>query len=142
MLEDFKVPVRLRLSALWAALMFCYVYGDYFGLYRPGQLEGMLRGGGPIGPVSQGTLLAVSILMVIPSLMVFLPLLLPPRSNRWINIVLALLYAVIVGLTMPGSWVYYLFFSAVEIVLNLLIVWQAWSWPRSQLSPAARLQPN
>jgi hypothetical protein len=44
MLEDAKVPIRLKLSALWAALMFCYVYGDYFGLYRPGQLQGMLRG--------------------------------------------------------------------------------------------------
>jgi hypothetical protein len=51
--------------------MFCYVYGDYFGLYHPGQLQGMLHGDGPIGPTSQGTLVAVSILMAIPSLMVF-----------------------------------------------------------------------
>jgi Family of unknown function (DUF6326) len=134
MLEDVKVPVRLKLSALWAALMFCYVYGDYFGLYRPGQLQGMLQGDGPIGPTSQGTLLAVSILMAIPSLMVFLPIVLPPTFNRWTNIVLALLYAVIVGLTMPGSWAFYLFFSAVEIGLSLLIVWYAWSWPRVKLN--------
>lgn len=130
MLEDVKVPVRLKLSALWAALMFCYVYGDYFGLYRPGQLQGMLHGDGPIGPTSQGTLVAVSILMAIPSLMVFVPIVLPPAFNRWANIVLALLYAVIVGLTMPGSWAFYLFFSTVEIGLSLLIVWYAWSWPR------------
>jgi Family of unknown function (DUF6326) len=129
MLEDIKVPIRLKLSALWAALMFCYVYGDYFGLYRPGQLQGMLQGDGPIGPTSQGTLVAVSILMAIPSLMVFLPIVLPPTFNRWTNIVLALLYAVIVGLTMPGSWAFYLFFSAVEIGLSLLIVWHAWRWP-------------
>ena len=112
------------------ALMFCYVYGDYFGLYRPGQLQGMLQGDGPIGPTSQGTLVAVSILMAIPSLMVFLPIVLPPTFNRWTNIVLALLYAIVVGLTMPGSWAFYLFFSAVEIGLSLLIVWHAWSWPR------------
>lgn len=130
MLEDIKVPVRLKLSALWAALMFCYVYGDYFGLYRPGQLQDMLRGGGPIGPSSQGTLVGVSILMAIPSLMVFLPIVLPPTFNRWANITLALIYAVIVGLTMPGSWAFYLFFSVVEIGLSLLIVWYAWSWPR------------
>ena len=130
MLEDVKVPVRLKLSALWAALMFCYVYGDYFGLYRPGQLQDMLQGGGPIGPTSQGTLVGVSILMAIPSLMVFLPIVLPPTFNRWTNIALALVYAVIVGLTMPGSWAFYLLFSAVEIGLSLLIVWHAWSWPR------------
>ena len=130
MLEDAKVPVRSKFSALWAALMFCYVYGDYFGLYRPRQLQGMLQGDGPIGPTSQATLLAVSILMAIPSLMGFLPIVLPPTFNRWTNIVLALLYAVIVGLTLPGSWEFYLFFSALEIGLSLLIVWYAWSWPR------------
>jgi hypothetical protein len=64
--------------------------------------------------------------------MVFLSLVFPPRLDRWTNIVLALLYAVIVGLTMPGSWAFYLFFSVIEIVLSLLIVWQAWSWPRDR----------
>jgi hypothetical protein len=38
MLDDLKVHVRLKLSSLWAALMFCYLYGDYFGLYVPGKL--------------------------------------------------------------------------------------------------------
>jgi hypothetical protein len=130
MFEDVKVPTRLKLSALWAALMFCYVYGDYFGLYQPGKLQGMLQGDGPLGPTSQGTLVAVSILMAIPSLMVFLPIVLPAALNRWANMVLALFYAGIVGLTMPGSWAFYLFLSAIEIVLSLLIVWQAWRWPR------------
>jgi hypothetical protein len=36
--------VKLKLSLLWAALMFFYIYGDYFGLYVPGQLKGMLEG--------------------------------------------------------------------------------------------------
>jgi hypothetical protein len=91
----------------------------------------MLRGDGPIGPTSQGTLVAVSILMAIPSLMVFFAMVLPPVFNRWTNIVLALLYAAIVVLTMPGSWAFYLFFSTVEIVLSLVIVWYAWKWPRA-----------
>jgi len=81
MFEDVKVPTRLKLSALWAALMFCYVYGDYFGLYQPGKLQSMLQGDGPLGPTSQGTLVALSILMAIPSLMVFLPIMLPARST-------------------------------------------------------------
>jgi hypothetical protein len=29
-LEDVRVPVKLRLSALGAALMFLYAYGDVF----------------------------------------------------------------------------------------------------------------
>jgi hypothetical protein len=135
MLEDIKVPVRLKLSALWTALMFCYVYGDYFGLYPPGQLKGMLEGNGPIGPTSQGSLVAVSLLMVIPSLMTFLPLVLPPVLNRWLNVTLALVYAVVVALTMPGAWIFYIAFSTVEIVLSLLIAWYAWRWPKAQIPP-------
>ena len=42
-LEDIKVIVKLKLSALWASLMFCYIYGDYFGLYKPGTLQGISR---------------------------------------------------------------------------------------------------
>jgi Family of unknown function (DUF6326) len=134
MLEDIKVPVRLKLSALWTALMFCYVYGDYFGLYPPGQLKGMLEGNGPLGPTSQGSLLAVSVLMVVPSLMTFLPVVLPPALNRWLNVSLALIYTVVVALTMLGSWAFYLMFSSVEILLSLLIAWYAWRWPNARKS--------
>ena len=43
-LEDFRVPVKLKLSALWSALMFCYIYADFFGLFTPGRLADMNRG--------------------------------------------------------------------------------------------------
>jgi hypothetical protein len=29
-LVDERIPTRTKLSALWASVMFCYVYGDYF----------------------------------------------------------------------------------------------------------------
>ena len=29
-LEDIKVPVKLKLAALWASSMFLYIYVDYF----------------------------------------------------------------------------------------------------------------
>ncbi len=129
-LEDFGVHVKHKLAALWAALMFCYIYGDYFGLYVPGKLRGMLAGDGPIGAASQGTLVATSILLAIPGLMVFLCLVLPPRLNRWLNIVLALFYIVIMLLTMPGAWWFYIILGMVEIALGVLTIWYAWRWPR------------
>jgi hypothetical protein len=55
LLHDIPVHVRFKLAGLWSALMFCYIYGDYFGLYVPGKLKGMLAGEGPIGPVSEST---------------------------------------------------------------------------------------
>lgn len=129
-LDDMTVHVKAKLSALWAALMFCYVYGDYFGLYVPGKLQGMLAGQGPVGPVSQTTLVATSILLAIPGLMVFFSLVLRPGLARWLNIILGIAYAVIVLLTIPGAWNFYIVLSLVEVALSALIVWHAWAWPR------------
>lgn len=132
-LADTKIDVKLKLAAAWASLMFCYVYGDYFDLYRPGKLDSMLHGRmGPLGEVTQGVLLGTSIMMAIPALMVFLCVVMKPVVSRWTNVLLGLAYATIMVLTMlGGAWNFYLFFGAVEIALCLVIVRQAWKWPRA-----------
>jgi hypothetical protein len=130
-LVDIKLHVRFKLSALWTALMFCYIYGDYFGLYVPGKLQGMLGGKGPVGPVSESTLVGTALLLAVPGLMVFLSLLLPPRLCRWLNIGLGLFYTAIMLLTMPGAWWFYIVLGVIEVALSLLIIVMAWRWPRS-----------
>ena len=129
-LSDIRIHVRFKLSALWAALMFCYVYGDYFGLYVPGKLKGMLDGEGPVGPVSEASLVMTALLLAMPGLMVFLSLALSPRLCRWANIVLGLFYAAVILLTMPGAWWFYITLGVIEVALSLLIVVCAWRWPR------------
>ena len=131
MLSDPPLPLRVKLSALWASLTFCYLYGDYFGLYKPGKLQHMLDGAGPMGPASQSSLLFVALLLVVPGLMAFLSLALPVRLTRWLNIGLALFYAAFVAITMPGAWWFYLACSGIEIVLCAVIAWLAWRWPRA-----------
>lgn len=132
-LADTKIDVKLKLAAAWTSLIFCYVYGDYFGLYQPGKLDNMLHGRmGPLGEVTQGVLLGTSIMMAIPALMVFLCVVMKPLVSRWTNVLLGLAYAAIMVLTMlGGAWNFYLFFGVVEIALCLLIVRQAWKWPRA-----------
>ena len=44
MLSDVQVHVRFRLSALWAAVMLCYVYGDTFGFFRRDTLGAIVAG--------------------------------------------------------------------------------------------------
>jgi uncharacterized membrane protein len=130
-LEDFTVPVKLKLAALWTSLMFCYVYGDIFTLQEPGHLNRLIAGtlwNG--GPLTQGLLLSFAIGMVIPSVMVFLSLALKPIVSRWTNIVVASLVTVGPLLTVVGAWYYYVFLSVVETILTLLIIWYAWKWPR------------
>ena len=134
LLTDAPVPVRLKISALWASVLFLYSYGDYFELYVPGKLRAMLAGRMALGAVSQAELLGMAVLMAIPSLMVGLTLLLPARLNRWVNLVLGLLYTGIMLLAIQGSWSFYQFYGALEMTLTLLISWYAWSWPMQSVS--------
>ncbi len=129
-LEDIKVHVRLKLFALWCSVMFFYIYGDYFQLYQPGQLRDMVAGKTALGAVSQGVLLGMSAIMIVPSLMPFLSLVLPARVNRWVNIVAGTLYTAIMALAIRGEWHFYIFYGLIEIVLTVLVVWYAWTWPK------------
>jgi cbb3-type cytochrome oxidase subunit 3 len=127
--DDVKINVKMKLSALWVALMLLYIYADWFSLFRTGQIEEMISGRmGPF-PVTQGSLLSASILMMIPAVMVFLSLTLKPKINRWVNIILGVLYTFVNISNLIGeTWVYYIFSGVVEIVFTFLIVGYAWKW--------------
>ena len=64
-LEDFKINVKFKLSALWTAVMFCYIYGDYFSLYVPTCIAGFISGETMLD--SPLKLFAASMLMAIPA---------------------------------------------------------------------------
>jgi hypothetical protein len=126
---EAKIPVQMKISALWTSVMFCYIYGDYFWLYEPGKLREMLDGRmAPFGAVSQAVLLGTTASMVVPSLMISLSLVLKRGSNRWLNIVVGALYTLFVLVTMAGAWPFYLFLGTVDMALTSLIVWHAWTW--------------
>lgn len=132
-LADVDVPVRVKLSALWASVMLCYIYGDYLTLFVPGMMEGVLAGSMPLGSTSQVNLLAIATFVSIPAVMIFLALTLKPAVNRWTNIVLGVVYAVAVLATFfMDPWAYYLYLGIVEVVLTALIVRYAWTWPREE----------
>ncbi len=130
-LEDAKIPTRMKISALWTSVMFCYVYADYFQFYAPGKLQAMLDGRMALGAVTQGMLLGTSVLMAVPSLMVFLSLAMPATMSRWLNIAVGIFYTIVMLLILTGGgWTFYMFFAAIEIVLTSLVVWYSWRWPR------------
>lgn len=132
MLQDHPVGIRYRLAALWASLTFCYLYGDYFGLYVPGKLRMMTDGlMGPLGETTQGILIGTAAMMAIPSLMVVLSLVLRPGIARILHIVFGLAFTIIMALTMPGGWLFYQLLGVVEMALTLTIAWTAWKWPRA-----------
>ncbi len=129
-LEDSNPSVKVKLSALWASVMFCYLYADYFGLYVPGALQKMLNGRmDPLGPTTQTVLLGTSLMMAIPSVMIFLSVALRPKLNRWLNVIFGTTYTLIILITMWGWW-FYVFFGVIEVALTSLVVWNAWTWPK------------
>ncbi len=135
-MEDVKINVKMKLSALWVALMLLYIYADIFSLYRPGQIEEMISGRmGPF-PVTQGSLFVASLMMVITAVMVFLSLTLKPKVNRWANIILGVVYTLVNISNLVGeTWVFYIFSGLVEIVLTILIVGYAWKWRNPESQP-------
>lgn len=130
-LENYRAPAKVKLAALWASTMFCYIYGDYFGLYVPGTLAAMNHGSiGPLGQATAGVLTSVSLMMAVPSLMVALSLLLPARVCRWACIILGLFYTAIMAVSLPGSELFYKVLAAIEMALTLTITIVAVRWPR------------
>ncbi|RCS30107.1 hypothetical protein DEO45_08545 [Rhodanobacter denitrificans] len=131
-LEHWHAPVQLKLAALWTSVMFCYIYCDYFELYTPGKLQEMLQARlGPLGPATQGVLVGTSLMMAIPSLMIFLSAALVPRLNRGLNLVFGTLYTLLmIMLAVQADWHFYQGFATLEAALTMLAVWYAWRWPR------------
>ncbi|HUW66543.1 MAG TPA: DUF6326 family protein [Candidatus Nanoarchaeia archaeon] len=135
-LEDMKINVKIKLSALWVTVNLLYLYVDLYYNYRPGIIEKIMAGEVAFTgiEVTQAFLLVVIILMTIPSIMVFLSLILPAKANRWTNIIVGIFEIIfVIGAAIGETWAYYIFASIVEVVLLSLIVWYAWKW--SKVSP-------
>jgi hypothetical protein len=132
--EDVKINIKIKISVLWVTLMFLFIYGDILSFFEPGNIGEIMAG--KMGPfsVTQVGLLVSSILMMIPTMMVFLCLTLKAKLNRWVNIILGIFYAAVALANLIGEiWAYYITFGIVEIVFSLLIVWCAWKWPKQEV---------
>jgi Family of unknown function (DUF6326) len=117
--------VRIRLSAIWVALMLTYLLGDvlriFSGDFKAGEIGGK--------QVTQGMYLGLAALMVLPAVMVYLSLALNRPVGRWANIILAAFFFLfnLVGLPTYRS-AYDKFLIVVGLAFNVLTVWTAWKW--------------
>ena len=126
--EDFQINVKLKISALWITVMFCYVYGDYIQIYVPGILAKAMEV--KATTETQHQFFAVALLMAIPSVMIFFTLVVKPKINRWLNIILSTLYIImLIATNLTETWVFYLFLTAIEVLISVAIIWYAWNWP-------------
>ncbi len=130
-LED--INVKLKLAALWASLMFLYIYVDYFHLYMPGSIGDILAGKMFVFDITQVALLLGLALVTIPALMIFLSVALTAKVNRWTNIIVAAVYIPPTLFNLAGeAWAHMVFGAVVEVILLLLIIRYAWKWPKQE----------
>jgi hypothetical protein len=132
-LEDLKINVKIKLSALWITLMFCYSYADVLGFYSPGNLAEILTG--EIGgvPLTQEMLFVMAIMMALPILMVILSLLVIPKVNRLLNIIIGIFQIVVLLATFLNIiTLYYVVLASIEFVCLVLIIWFAFKWPKQE----------
>jgi hypothetical protein len=132
MLENPKVNIKIKLAALWTAVTFCYLYGDYFDLYTPGKVESLISGDGVLD--SPMSLFIASLVMAFPPLMVAVSVFLKPKLNRLLNIIVGIIFTlmmVLIAVTSLTPWfTFYVFLAILEAILTSIIVWKAWTWPK------------
>lgn len=133
-LKDATIDIKIKLAALWTSVTLCYLYGDYFELYVPQKVQGLISGDNMLD--SPMKLLLAAVLLAIPAAMVFLSVLLKAGVSRWLNIVFGLFFTAIMLLIAAVSlspWkAFYVFLALVESIITIIIVWQAWHWPREK----------
>jgi Family of unknown function (DUF6326) len=127
--EPFHVNVRIKISALWTAMLFVFAYVDIFGFFRADVRADVEAGVVSGFTVNQTFLVATTLYIAIPSLLVFGTLVLRPRINRIVNIVLSIVYALTIIGGAVGEWTYYLLGSAIEVALLSAIFHYARTWP-------------
>lgn len=118
--------MKIKLSTLWIFVLFNMVFADIIGFMNPGALETIIEGEVGI-EITQKLLLVFSIMLEIPIAMVFLSRILEYRSNRWANILAAILTILFV-IGGGDTYLSYIFFASIEVVTMLFIIWLAWNW--------------
>ncbi len=137
--RDSWINPRFKIAALWASMMFVFAYVDLFSMYRADMRADIEAGKMFVFTIGQGFLFGVTLYIALPSLMVFLSLVLPVKITRLTNIVLPVIYGVTIVGGAVGEWNYYILGSAIEVALLAGIAYYAWTWPKTTEPAAAAL---
>lgn len=134
--DELKVNTRIKLAALWASVMFFYIYGDYFALYIPGQASKLVSGDTLLDtPIK---VFAASVLMSLPPLVIIATVTARAAIARWANLIFGLIFTAIMlliavtSIPITAEVSAYVFYALIESCITVAIMWQAWRWPKAQ----------
>jgi len=120
---------RQLLSVLWIFLTVNYIYCDIFSLHHAETLKGFISG--EIGgmKLTEEFLLSFAFIMQIPMAMIVLSRFLVFGTNKYLNIITAIITGSIQSYTLyMGGTLHYVLFSIIEISTAILILYFAITW--------------
>jgi hypothetical protein len=126
-MEDWKI----KIAALWLFPLVAFVASAVLMFMEPGIIEQIIAGEVEGKALSVELLLAGAVIDILgPLVMAFLSLTLKGSINRWLNIIVGGIYAVLEFITLleelvnPKGYVVLMLIAAVAA--PVLIVWYAW----------------
>ena len=129
-IKDLKVDIKITLSALWIVYMFVFIYTDYYKMFIPGVINDMMNGILEGTKVTALSLLLYSVISIVPGVMIFMSLILKANINKWLNIVLGVIYFSISLLSLTGNvWPFWIFYCSLLTIISIMIVVFSWRWP-------------
>ncbi len=138
MLEDVKINVKIKLSVLWLFVVGSLLAGSVIFFMVPGVID-EIRVGEIVGMQATDELLLIMAIIYfwIPLVMAVMSISLKGIANRWLNIVLGVVYAgfILFELTMniiSDPYPYVILMDTSAFIAAALIVWYAWKWPKQE----------
>ncbi|MEM1251946.1 MAG: DUF6326 family protein [Cyanobacteria bacterium P01_H01_bin.21] len=125
--QMLTMAMKAKLSTLWMFYLFNTIFRDIHEFIEPGFIEQVMTGSFNGIQITEPLLLFGGFVAEVPISMVLLSRLLPYRTNRWANIIAAVItlaFEINNGTTDLDDT----FHMVIEIAALLLIIWSAWWW--------------
>jgi hypothetical protein len=124
---------KIRISVLWIFMAVAMSAHAVLSLFEPGIIEQITSGEMQMSALM---MLFMSLFWIVPLVMAFLSMTLKDLANRWVNIILSIIFTVlnifhlIEHLAEPS--VYQILIIGSTIVVTALIIWYASKWPKEE----------
>ncbi len=123
-----RMRPRTVVASLWLFAILNYLYCDVLSLHRAEYLRDLLTGSINGVEFNQPMLLGAGVLMSVPMGAVLVTRIGPYSLARWSSVVAGVVMTLVQAGTLlmgPTPALYYVYFSAIEIVTTIVIVWYA-----------------
>ena len=122
--------VKIKISVLWLFVIISDLANVIMSLAYPGVMEELIEGTESLGPE---IMFVGAIIVLIPLVMAVLTLTMKDSINRWLNIILGIVFTLLfignfieLATTTPAAYI--LLLSIAGIIAPVMIVWYAWKW--------------